>query len=48
MRFDRRALVASIFAGAAMLMTAAPGHAFSISRLLGNSSEDVNREPISR
>jgi hypothetical protein len=42
MNYDRRALMVSLLAGAALLMTAAPGRAFSISTLLGNSSEDRN------
>jgi hypothetical protein len=40
MRFDRRALIFSLFAGAALLLTAALGHAFSISKLLSSGSED--------
>ncbi|HJU29789.1 MAG TPA: hypothetical protein VJ718_11490 [Candidatus Binataceae bacterium] len=42
MRFDRRAPIAAIFASAALLITAAPGHCFSITTLLGNGSEDRN------
>lgn len=42
MRFDRRALIVSILASAALLATTAPARAFSISTLLGNGSEDRN------
>ena len=39
MRHDRRALIASVLVGAALILTAAPGYPFSISRLLGNTED---------
>jgi hypothetical protein len=42
MRFDKRALIGSVLLSSALILPAAPGYSFSLSKMLGNGSEDQN------